>query len=111
MLTRVLEPEVMDSDADAREYDAMDHAAVNSQFVTDLLAVLRNDLDIHMLDLGTGTAQIPVELCRRTPHVQITAIDAAASMLALARRNVAAAGLNDRIELIHADAKSLAETG
>ena len=37
MLTRVLEPEVMNSDQDSREYDAMDHAAVNAVFVTDLL--------------------------------------------------------------------------
>ena len=36
MLKRVLEPEVMDSDEDAREYDSMDHAAVNAVFVADL---------------------------------------------------------------------------
>ena len=42
MLTRVLEPEVMDSDQDAREYDAMDHAAVNALFVTELLDAVEN---------------------------------------------------------------------
>ncbi len=36
MLQRILEPEVMDTDEDAREYDAMDHAAVNAVFVVDL---------------------------------------------------------------------------
>ncbi len=41
------------------------------------------------------------------PNVQVVAVDAAASMLAVARANVAAAGLSDRIELVNADAKQL----
>jgi len=117
MLPRVLEPEVMDTADDAREYDAMDHAAVNAVFVNDLLAALSNwslkrpvhsdATPLNILDLGAGTVQIPIELVRRAPHVHITAIDASASMLALARTNVAAAGLTDRIDLLLADAKHL----
>src|SRR6185312_6776635 len=38
MLTRVLEPEVMDSPQEAADYDAMDHQAVNRVFVDDFLA-------------------------------------------------------------------------
>ena len=38
MLPRTLEPEVMDSPEEARDYDAMDHAEVNRKFVDDLLA-------------------------------------------------------------------------
>jgi ubiquinone/menaquinone biosynthesis C-methylase UbiE len=107
MLTRILEPEVMDSDQDAREYDAMDHAAVNSQFVLDLLKVLADLPFLHVLDLGTGTAQIPIELCRRVPQIRVTAIDAAESMLGLAAENIAAADFDDRIEPVLADAKAL----
>jgi ubiquinone/menaquinone biosynthesis C-methylase UbiE len=117
MLLRTLEPEVMDSDDDAREYDAMDHRAVNAQFVTDLEVALtnwslkppcpRDAAPFRILDLGAGTAQIPIELARRAPDVDVTAIDAAESMLKLARKNVAAAGLLNRIELIQADAKRL----
>jgi len=107
MLQRLLEPEVMDTEADAREYDAMDHAAVNSQFVSDLCAMLGVDAAVRVLDLGTGTAQIPIELCQRAPRVQMTAVDAAENMLKLARTNVTAAGLADRIELLHSDAKML----
>ena len=62
---------------------------------------------LRILDLGAGTAQIPIELARRAPNVHITAVDAAASMLALARTNIAAAGLTDRIDLTLADAKQL----
>jgi ubiquinone/menaquinone biosynthesis C-methylase UbiE len=106
MLKRVLEPELMDSADDAREYDAMDHSAVNSQFVTDLLATL-TDSPRQILDLGAGTAQIPIELAHRAPHFHITAVDAASSMLAVARTNIVAANLTDRIEPILADAKQL----
>jgi ubiquinone/menaquinone biosynthesis C-methylase UbiE len=106
MLTRILEPEIMDSAEDAREYDAMDHVAVNAQFVTDLLPML-NDRPLQVLDLGAGTAQIPIELARRAPQLCITAVDAAPSMLALARSNIAAANVTSRIEPILADAKQL----
>jgi ubiquinone/menaquinone biosynthesis C-methylase UbiE len=37
MLQRVLEPEVMDTAAEAIDYDAMDHSAVNRLFVSDFL--------------------------------------------------------------------------
>jgi ubiquinone/menaquinone biosynthesis C-methylase UbiE len=105
MLSRVLEPEVMDSAEEARDYDAMDHRQVNERFVADLLAVWSG----HgvALDLGTGTAQIPIELCRRSTHAQIFAVDAARHMIDLARENVRKAGLTERIHLELGDAKRL----
>ncbi|MDE0736953.1 MAG: ubiquinone biosynthesis protein UbiE, partial [Pirellulaceae bacterium] len=63
-LERILEPEVMDSIEEARDYDEMDHAAVNEVFVSDLLET--GDVGGEILDLGTGTAQIPVALCQQT---------------------------------------------
>jgi ubiquinone/menaquinone biosynthesis C-methylase UbiE len=65
----------------------------------------RHVLDI--LDLGTGTAQIPIELCRRFKDCRVMALDAAAHMLESARYNVEAAGPIERIQLVCADAKSL----
>lgn len=117
MLHRVLEPEVMDSEQDARDYDAMDHAAVNRQFVDDLLAAAdaaglalaggsAETLD-EILDVGTGTAQIPIELLGRRPSLRLTAVDLAPSMLELGRRNVAAAGLAAQVRLECVDAKTL----
>jgi ubiquinone/menaquinone biosynthesis C-methylase UbiE len=132
MLPRTLEPELMDTAEDAHEYDAMDHSAVNALFVTDLLASMTdwslrrsvNTLHNHrkLLDLGAGTAQIPIELARRAPDVRITAIDAAQNMLVVARENIArgfplpcregpgegsSKTLPNRIELLLADAKHL----
>lgn len=104
-LKRVLEPEVMDSLDEATDYDAMDHSEVNRQFVTDLLAV--RTVEGLVLDLGTGTAQIPVELCRRCADCQVMAVDLAIHMLDLARYNIEAAGLIERIQLAHIDAKDL----
>ena len=105
MLPRVLEPEVMDSAEEARDYDAMDHAAVNRVFVDDFLAAWdgRNPL----LDVGTGTAQIPVELCRRSAEARAVAIDLAEHMLRVGRDNVRRAGLEDRVELRLCDAKRM----
>jgi ubiquinone/menaquinone biosynthesis C-methylase UbiE len=122
MLPRILEPELMDTAADAREYDAMDHAAVNEAFVTDLLEATKKfsgtDWSLQtsassveprpvILDLGAGTALIPIELCRRVPNIRVIAVDAAAHMLVLARKNIDAASLADHIESVRADAKQL----
>lgn len=105
MLARVLEPEVMDSDEEARDYDAMDHAGVNRVFVDDFLALW--DGRSPLLDVGTGTAQIPIELCRRAPGAEITAIDLAEHMLAVGRDNVRRAGLEGHVRLECRDAKDL----
>jgi ubiquinone/menaquinone biosynthesis C-methylase UbiE len=105
MLPRVLEAEVMDSDREARDYDAMDHTAVNRSFVADFRAVW--DGRDPVLDVGTGPAQVPIELCRQVPAVRVTAVDLAESMLAVARVNVRRAGLDDRLELRRGDAKRL----
>jgi ubiquinone/menaquinone biosynthesis C-methylase UbiE len=135
-LPRILETEVMDTLEEARDYDAMDHSAVNRVFVDDLLAVLENsnfqvgrfqtgptsqprnlELEtrnsaepaalIDILDLGTGTALIPIELCRRFEKCRVMACDAAVHMLDQARYNLAAQNLGERIELRQVDAKAL----
>src|SRR5262245_12083641 len=95
MLARVLEPEVMDTAEEARDYDAMDHSAVNRAFVADFLAVW--DGRGPVLDVGTGTALIPIELCNTHTSAEVVAIDLAEHMLALARDNIAEAGFAKRI--------------
>jgi ubiquinone/menaquinone biosynthesis C-methylase UbiE len=105
MLPRTLEPEVMDTPEEARDYDAMDHSGVNRIFVDDFLVVWdgRNPI----LDVGTGTAQIPIELCRRQPKAFVTAIDLAEQMLLVARANVNRAALVGRVFIKAEDAKWL----
>lgn len=104
-LTRVLEPEVIDSQEEAFDYDAMDHLEVNQKFVNDLLTTER--ISGEVLDLGTGPAQIPIEMCERTTRVQILAVDLSPVMLDLARGNIEVAEWTDRIRLDRIDAKQL----
>jgi ubiquinone/menaquinone biosynthesis C-methylase UbiE len=105
-LARILEPELMDSPQDALEYDRMDLREVNEDFV---LAALNLGAKGHILDIGTGTARIPITLYHlaNNSSIHITAIDLAQSMLDLARDNVAEAKLNDQITLELVDAKKL----
>lgn len=114
MLSRVLEPEVMDSPQEAVDYDAMDHSMVNRVFVDDFVQLWRAENGAaatgEVLDLGTGTAQIPIELLGREAGLHILAIDLAESMLELGRRNVAAAGFSRQIQLEQVDAKRLPYT-
>jgi len=106
MLARVLEPEVMDSAEEARDYDSMDHSAVNRAFVADFLAVW--DGRGPVLDVGTGTALIPIELCNTHPTAEVVAIDLAENMLALARENIAEAGFAKRIRAEKANGRRMA---
>jgi ubiquinone/menaquinone biosynthesis C-methylase UbiE len=105
MLPRILEPEVMDTPEEARDYDAMDHSEVNRVFVADFLRVW--DGRGPILDVGTGTALIPIEFCRQSPKGDVVAVDAAAHMIALAKENVRRAGLESRIKLQLVDAKRM----
>ena len=97
MLPRVLETEVMDTAEEASEYNAMDHSEVNRVFVQDWIrawtAFFMPTGLTQVLDVGTGTALIPIEFCRHTDLVHIAAVDLADEMLLLAKRNVEAAGL------------------
>lgn len=104
-LPRVLEPEVMDSIEEVQDYNSMDHAEVNCVFVTDLLET--GGVEGNVLDLGTGTALIPIELCRRHGNCRVMAVDMAVNMLDLARYNIEADGMIERIQLAHVDAKVL----
>ncbi len=104
-LERILEPEVMDTPEEAHDYNEMDHADVNRLFVDDFLQA--GGCGPDLLDLGTGTALIPIELCQREDGWRVLGVDAAAEMLELARQNVQSARLEERIRLQQVDAKQM----
>jgi len=95
----------MDTPEEARDYDSMDHSQVNRVFIADFLAIWNGQSPI--LDLGTGTALIPIEFCRQSPKGVILAIDAAAHMLTLAEANVRQSGFESRISCRLVDAKRM----
>jgi ubiquinone/menaquinone biosynthesis C-methylase UbiE len=101
----------MDSAAEAVDYDLMDHSQVNRLFTDDFLSFCPTRMlpgeEWRVLDVGTGTAQIPIEIGRRRSDLELVAVDLAAHMLQLAQRNVIREGLTGRIKLEQIDAKSL----
>ncbi|NNJ27741.1 class I SAM-dependent methyltransferase [Alienimonas chondri] len=109
VLPRTPEAEVTASAEDAAAYDRMDHTAVNRAFVDDLLAELtaaglserlRDGLNpLRLLDVGTGAGRIPIELGRRPIFARMILADASEAMLARAKKNVFAAGLQGGIRL------------
>ncbi|QDT45730.1 Demethylrebeccamycin-D-glucose O-methyltransferase [Gimesia alba] len=117
MIPRQLEPEVMDTREEAVDYNSMDHGDVNRLFAEDLLELIAahqaisgsaaGNNDMTVLDLGTGTALIPIELCQRNERLKIVATDLAAEMLRVAEVNLQQAGLRDVVTLERADAKQL----
>jgi ubiquinone/menaquinone biosynthesis C-methylase UbiE len=90
----------------------MDHTTVNARFVTDVLEAMarlgRPNVRPHLvIDVGTGTARIPIEFCRVQPASRVVAVDLAREMLRVARENVASAGLMARVALQLARATAL----
>jgi SAM-dependent methyltransferase len=63
----------------------------------------------RFLDVGTGTGWLAVATARAYPAASIVGIDPFTTALELARSNVAAEGLAERIELRHLDVLELAE--
>ena len=105
MIPRTLETEAMDTEEEARDYDAMDFADVNALFCDDFLAFVGSLEGARILDVGTGTARIPIALAQKSSVAKVTAIDIAAHMLAVGQENVRAARLEARISLELQDAK------
>lgn len=104
---RTPEPEYMDDRAEAEAYAAADFSSVNAAFAERLAELAAAVGEAEALDLGTGPADIPIRVARLKPGWRITAADASAAMLDIARRNVDAAGLRGRIVLVHSDAKRM----
>ena len=104
-MDRILEPEVMDTWLEATAYDAMDFGSVNTAFSIDAIAL--DPHAIKVLDVGTGTARIPILMCQQRPQYLVTGIDLAQSMLIIGQRNVAEAKLTQRIKLAQVDSKRM----
>ena len=107
MIERILEPEVMDDELEAQEYDQMDFMDVNTDF-----AVLASELgdtsrSLSVLDIGTGTAHIPLILSDLCPNWKIIGVDLAESMLALGEKNIQKAGKSEQIQLQLIDGKKM----
>ena len=95
----------MDDAHEVEEYRAMDHQEVNEQVVNDLVAA--GPVGPRVMDLGCGTAEIPVLLCQRLEDVEVVGVDASVAMLEAARIEIELGGMLGRVHLEHADCKEL----
>lgn len=100
MLPRTPEPELMDEAVQARAYADADFDDVNQGFVERFVELFPELRTGRVVDLGCGPGDIPIRLCRALPDLEVVGIDGAESMLEIGRRDVEAAGLGGRIDLV-----------
>lgn len=99
MITRVLEPEVMDDPEQALAYAKANFEAENQGFVDRFRESYPDLTEGHVLDVGCGPADIPIRFVRALPGCRVTGIDASSEMIRLGEEAVRAGGLGDRIAL------------
>lgn len=97
MMDRVLEPELMEDEAQIQAYAAADFSKENQGFVDRFHEYFPDFAEGHVLDLGCGPGDIPIRFARAVPGCRITGIDASAPMVRLAEETVRQAGLSGRI--------------
>lgn len=64
---------------------------------------VRTSEGCRILDIGTGTAHIPLETARRTSKVEIVAMDLSEASAKIAKQNVETANYSKRIHIVRAD--------
>jgi SAM-dependent methyltransferase len=99
-MERVTEPELMDDEQQSIAYAKADFSTSNQLYVDSLVG----DFPTHLravVDIGCGPADVVIRLAKAAPQAAITAIDGSAPMIAIGRTAARAAGVDDRLTLLH----------
>lgn len=94
----------------APRYDLLNHTLslnIDRLWRRNVVRIVRRSGARRILDAATGTGDLAIALARCIPEARITAVDLSEGMLEVARRKVAARGLDDRIRLVQGDAEHL----
>ena len=97
-------------DGIARRYDLLNRVnslGLDQGWRRRLVDALELSAGHHVLDLATGTADLPLAFVARQPDLQVTGLDPSVGMLDVGRRKVAAARFDDRVALIEGDAQQM----
>ena len=104
MFARIPEPELMLGTVQCEVY--------NQEFVYDP-HILEEFLETYnqyigittgtFVDLGSGTCNFVIALCKMHPALSVTCYEASSAMIEIAQRNIAQAGLENQINLIQDD--------
>ncbi len=101
-MKRIPEPELMDSDEQAAAYAHADFEQPHSMYILKFREAFPDeDPTGYVLDLGCGPADITIRFAKAFPGCAVHGVDGAAQMLKYGRIAVEAAGLGQRIQLIH----------
>lgn len=112
-MIRVPEIGAMD---DPREVDSYDQLSKKHLGLVERLFIKRSIILLNrtpgrnnsfVLDVGTGTANIPVQFAQTVPGIRFIALDLSLPMLKRAQYNIRESGCYDRILLVCADAEHL----
>lgn len=97
-MDRILEPEIMDNQAEADAYARADFAESNQWYADHFTADYPDHLH-EIVDLGCGPADVTIRVAHLAKHARIIAVDGSAAMLEFARRAVHTGHLSQRITL------------
>jgi ubiquinone/menaquinone biosynthesis C-methylase UbiE len=98
-MDRVLEPEIMDGEAEAAAYASADFSDSNQAYVADVMRSFPDRLG-NVVDLGCGPGDIAIRLSRASATTRITGVDGSPAMLAIARAALRSAGLESRVSFL-----------
>lgn len=108
-IPRTPEPELMDDRNEVRAYREADFSEVNRELAQRIVALA--GAAGRAVDLGTGPASIPLELCRLAPDWRVVALDAGPRMLREGKRLARAAGLERSMRFVRGDAATTGLAG
>jgi len=104
---RVLEPEVMEGEAEVAAYDELDRLWGDVVFQGFAESALRLGVRRgRVLDVGTGSGHVAVRLAKLNPDLQIEAMDLSPRMLDRARQHASREGITN-IQFFVGDAKRI----
>ena len=94
----------------ARRYDLLNllmSFGLDRRWRRELIAALELSENGRALDVATGTADVAIGIARAIAVAQVVGLDPSDGMLAVGRDKVAAANLDDRVELVAGDAEDM----